>query len=126
MVVHTAEEAVDWQSWIEEVAVAFNLRIGWRLHGHGRSAANAAVVAYQAPALASMEAPVPDGVVIRPVTAPVPLCPVEVIWRARGTTPARLRQALSAIRDITIERDWLSPPPIEHWLPTPSRTRKRH
>ncbi|CDP86674.1 MULTISPECIES: LysR family transcriptional regulator [Mycolicibacterium] len=119
MVVHTAEEAVDWQTWIETVVEAFDLDIGWRLHGHGRSAANAAVVTYQAPAFASMEAPVPDGVVVRPVIAPVPLCPVEVVWRARGTTPARLRRALSAIRDITNEHGWILPPTTEHWLPAP-------
>ncbi|MEK8174135.1 hypothetical protein NKH77_49685 [Streptomyces sp. M19] len=38
--------------WNEELAAAFGLRVGWRLHGHGRGAANAAVLAYQAPGFA--------------------------------------------------------------------------
>ena len=89
------------------------------MRGHGRDSANAAALAYDAPAFAPLEAPVPDGVVIRPVVAPVPLVPVSVLWRLHGrSTPARLRRAISTIQEIAAERDWLPRPSAEHWLPT--------
>jgi len=119
LVLHTAAEAADWHAWNEQVAAAFGLRIGSRLQGHGRDSANAAVLAYHAPALAPVEAPVPDGIVTRPIVDPVPLCPISVIWRSHGRTPARLRQAISAIQEIAAEHDWLARPSADYWLPTP-------
>jgi DNA-binding transcriptional LysR family regulator len=121
LVLHTAAEAADWNAWNEQLAAAFGLRIGWRLRGHGRDSANAAVLAYDAPAFAPLEAPVPGGVVIRPLVDPVPLVPVSVVWRSHGrSTPARLRRAISTIQEIASERDWLARPSAEHWLPTSS------
>jgi DNA-binding transcriptional LysR family regulator len=122
LVLHTAAEAADWHAWNEEIAAAFGLRFDWRLRGHGRDSANAAVLAYHAPAFAPPDSPVPDGVVIRPVVDPIPLCPVSVIWRSQGRTPARLRRAISAIQEIASENDWLARPPANHWVPTPNAT----
>ncbi|WP_432989844.1 LysR family transcriptional regulator [Dactylosporangium sp. CA-233914] len=121
LVLHTAEQAAEWQDWNREAATVFGLRIGWRLHGHGRSAANAAVLTHHAPAFAPLEAPVSDGVVVRPVVGPVPLGRLSVIWRSRGRAPARLRRAISAIQEITAEHDWLTPPTSEYWLPEADR-----
>jgi DNA-binding transcriptional LysR family regulator len=117
LIMHTAEEAVDWQSWVEAAVDAFGLHIGWRLHGHGRGAANAAVLTLEAPAFAPVEAPVPPGVVYRPLVDPIPVCPIEVVWRSRETPPARIRQALGVIRDIVQEHRWLNLPESEYWLP---------
>jgi DNA-binding transcriptional LysR family regulator len=123
LVLHTAVEAADWHAWNEQVAAAFGLRTGWRLHGHGRGSANAAVLSYHAPAFAPLEAPMPDGVVSRPIVDPVPLVPVSVVWRSHGRTPARLRRAISAIQEIASEHNWLARPSADYWLPTPNAAR---
>jgi DNA-binding transcriptional LysR family regulator len=122
LVLHTAAEAADWHAWNEEIVAAFGLRIDWRLQGHGRDSANAAVLAYHAPAFAPLEAPVPDGVVIRPIVDPIPLCPISVVWRSHGRTPARLRRAISVIHEIASENQWLARPSADYWLPTPNAT----
>ena len=122
LVLHTAAEAADWRAWNEQIAAAFGLRIGWRLHGHGRESANAAVLTCHAPAFAPLEAPLPDGVVSRLIVDPVPLCPVSVIWRSHRRTPARLRRAISAIHEIASEHNWLARPPADYWLPAPANS----
>ncbi|MFC9502821.1 LysR family transcriptional regulator [Streptomyces sp. NPDC057002] len=120
LVLHTAEEATEWEAWNVELAAAFGLTFGWRLHGHGRGAANAAVLAYQAPSFGPLEAPVPEGVVVRPVIAPVPLYPFSVIWRS-GRTSLALRRAVTAIHEIADEHGWLVPPKTDWWLPADER-----
>ncbi|WP_063043349.1 LysR family transcriptional regulator [Nocardia pseudovaccinii] len=117
LIIHTAEEAVDWQAWNEAAAGAFGLRVGWRLHGHGRDSANAAVLAYHAPAFAPLGAPLLEGIVSRPIEAPVPLCPVSVVWRSSGRMPARRRRAVGAIHEIARGHGWLTRPATDHWLP---------
>ncbi|MGW7007468.1 LysR family transcriptional regulator [Streptomyces sp. NPDC054933] len=120
LLLHTAEEAAEWRDWNVELAAAHGLRIGESLRGHGRSAANAAVLAYQAPAFTTLEAPLADGVVVRPVTAPVPLYAFSVIWRS-GRTSASLGRAVGAIHEIATERGWMVPPRDDWWLPAMDR-----
>lgn len=120
LVLHTAAEATEWEAWNEDLATDFGLTFGWRLHGHGRGAANAAVLAYQAPSLGPLEAPVPEGAVVRPVVDPVPLYPFSVIWRS-GRASLRLRKAISAIHEIADEHGWLVPPKSDCWLPADDR-----
>jgi DNA-binding transcriptional LysR family regulator len=120
LVVHVATEAADWRAWNEQAAAAFGLHIGWSLQGHGRDSANAVVVTYDAPAFAPLVGTVPDGLAIRPVVDPVPLCPVSVVWRSHGHTPARIRRAVSAIHEIAAEHNWLDRPLADHWIPAPN------
>ncbi|MGW0330219.1 LysR family transcriptional regulator [Nocardia sp. NPDC003183] len=117
LILHTAEEAVEWENWNDEVVAAFGLTIGWRTHGHGRGSANAAVLRRHAPGFAPLTAPVPDGVVLRPVVDPVPLARIGVVWRSHGRTPARLRRAIGLIHEIAVEKQWLTLPVCEYWLP---------
>lgn len=120
LVLHTAEEATEWQNWNEELAAAFGLTFGWRLHGHGRGAANAAILTYQAPSFGPLEAPVPDGIVVRPVLAPVPLYRLSVFWRS-GHTSAALRRTLTTIQEIAGEHGWLDLPQTDWWTPAIDR-----
>ncbi|MFD4602972.1 LysR family transcriptional regulator [Streptomyces sp. NPDC058464] len=120
LVLHTAAEATEWEAWNEELAAEFGLTFGWRLHGHGRGAANAAVLSYQAPSLGPLEAPVPEGVVVRPVIDPVPLYPFSVIWRS-GRASLPLRRAVAAIHEIAEEHGWLVPPETPWWMPADER-----
>ncbi|UOZ06926.1 LysR family transcriptional regulator [Amycolatopsis sp. WQ 127309] len=120
LLLHTAEEAREWQDWNERLAAEFRLDLARRLHGHGRSAANAAVLAYDMPALAPLEAPVPDGVVVRPVVDPVPVYPFSVVWRSDRANGAPAR-AVRAIREIAHELGWLAPPARPWWLPADDR-----
>ncbi len=120
LLLHTAQEAAEWLDWNQELATAFGLRVGRSLHGHGRGAANAAVLAYRAPSFGPLEAPMPDGVVVRPVVDPVPLYPFSVFWRA-GSKSIPLRHAITTIYDIATEHGWLVPPRDDWWLPTADR-----
>ncbi|WP_167442632.1 MULTISPECIES: LysR family transcriptional regulator [Streptomyces violaceusniger group] len=120
LVLHTAEEATEWQNWNEELAAEFGLTFGWRLHGHGRGAANAAVLTYQAPSFGPLEAPVPEGVVVRPVVEPVPLYRLSVFWRS-GRTSVALRRAVTVIQEIAGGHGWLNPPQTDWWLPAVDR-----
>jgi len=116
LVMHTAEEASEWESWIDEVVDAFGLSVGWRLHGHGRGSANAAVLRYRAPSFAPIEAPTPSGIVVRRIIDPVPVGRVSVVWRSQGRTPAKLRRVIDLIHEISTERDWLTLPSERYWL----------
>lgn len=120
LLLHTAEQAADWRDWNEQLAAEFCLPIGQRLHGHGRGAAVTAVLLYDSPAFGPLEAPLPDGVVIRPVIAPVPIIPLSVFWRS-GRTSIPLRLALDAIHEIATERGWLAPPDEDWWVPLADR-----
>ncbi|WP_432252305.1 LysR substrate-binding domain-containing protein [Streptomyces sp. HNM1019] len=120
LLLHTAQEAAEWLDWNEELAAAFGLRVGRRLHGHGRGAANAAVLAYRAPSFGPLEASVPDGVVVRPVVGPVPLYPFSVFWRA-GSKSVPFRHAITTIHDIATAHGWLVPPREGWWLPAADR-----
>ncbi|WP_405641011.1 LysR family transcriptional regulator [Streptomyces uncialis] len=121
ILLHTPVEAAEWRDWNEELAATFGLEIGWRLHGHGRQAANTAVLNYQAPSFGPLEASVPDSLVVRPVVAPVPLFPYSVIWRSERAT-STLRRALAAIHQIATEHDWLTAPAEDWWLPVRDRS----
>ncbi|MFD4602996.1 LysR family transcriptional regulator [Streptomyces sp. NPDC058464] len=121
LVLHTAEEAAEWEDWNEKVTEHFGLTIGWRLHGHGRTAANVAVLFHQAPAFAPLEAPLLEGVVVRPVVEPVPLARVSVVWRSQRHAPERLRRAISAIQEISTGHRWLTLPTTDYWLPEADR-----
>lgn len=117
MLLHVAEEAAEWADWNDEAAAAFGLRIEHRLHGHGRGAANAAVVGLRAPAFAPLEAPVPSDVVVRSVIDPIPVYPFSVVWRPSPTTDGVVR----AMREVAAERGWLRPPQDTWWVPPDDR-----
>ncbi|MFE9407690.1 LysR family transcriptional regulator [Streptomyces sp. NPDC006704] len=61
-----------------------------------------------------MEVP---GMVVRPLTAPVPLSPVSMVWRAGFSHPGL--SALRRVADVAAARHgWLTRPP-RSWLPEP-------
>ncbi|WP_329172688.1 LysR family transcriptional regulator [Streptomyces sp. NBC_01477] len=121
LLLHIAEEAADWQDWNEQVVAEFGLEVGYRMRGHGRSAANAAVAAYRAPSLGPLLAPAADGVVVRPVVDPVPVYPFSAVWRS-GRPSRPLDGAITAVRGIADESGWLEPPPREWWMPAADHT----
>ncbi|MDH6626596.1 DNA-binding transcriptional LysR family regulator [Streptomyces sp. LBL] len=121
LLLHIAEEATDWLDWNEELIAEFGLEVGYRMRGHGRSAANAAVTAYHAPALGPLFTPVADDVVVRPVVDPVPVYPFSAVWRS-GPPIKSLDGAITAIRTIAAESGWLDPPPQAWWMPAADHT----
>ena len=119
MLLHVAEQAAEWADWNDEAATAFGLRIEHRLHGHGRGSANAAVIACRAPAFAPLEAPVPPGVVTRPVVDPVPVYPFSIVWRPSRATDDLVR----TMCEIAAEHGWLRPPREAWWIPAADEPR---
>ncbi|MFJ9917329.1 LysR family transcriptional regulator [Actinacidiphila glaucinigra] len=69
------------------------------------------------PVLASTEFIDLPGFVLRPLTGPVPLAPVSMVWR-RGLRHPGLDALLGAARRLGAEEDWLDPPDGA-WLPEP-------
>jgi hypothetical protein len=69
------------------------------------------------PILTLSERPLPPGVVVRPLTDPVPLYPWTMAHHRELRHPAL--DALHAAADQLARREgWLEPPP-DHWLPDP-------
>ncbi|GAB3746608.1 LysR family transcriptional regulator StgR [Amycolatopsis oliviviridis] len=120
LLLHTSDRALDWHNWNVELAEEFGLTHAEKLHGHGRSAANAAILAYGLPAIAPLTAPVPDGVVVIPVVDPVPLYPFSLLWRPDRADGA-ITRAVQVVRDAATELGWLIPPWESWWLPSTDR-----
>jgi DNA-binding transcriptional LysR family regulator len=71
------------------------------------------------PILTLSERPLAAGVVVRPLTDPVPLYPWTMVHHRRLRHPAL--DALRTATDQLARRErWLEPPP-DHWLPDPDR-----
>ncbi|MFF3494745.1 LysR family transcriptional regulator [Streptomyces sp. NPDC002795] len=127
ILLHTAVEAVDWEDWNTSLVSHFDLTVGRRLHGHGRAAANAAALAYDMPTLAPLNAPVPEGLVVRPLHAPIPLCPLWLVWSApegalhdtRRTT--HIAAVIEDIDRLAADQSWRAFPREPWWLPDPDR-----
>ncbi|MFH9425894.1 LysR family transcriptional regulator [Streptomyces sp. NPDC017529] len=66
--------------------------------------------------LASVEFIDVPGMALRPVTDPVPLSPVSLVWR-RGLRHAGLDALRTACRELAAERGWLRRPDGPVWLP---------
>lgn len=116
VLLHTAREAAEWERWNELFAAEFGLRVAERLHGHGRSSVNAAILAYGLPAVGPLNVPVSEGLVVRPLVAPVPLYEWSMVWRQGTSVPSVLR-VLKLITTIAATAGWTAPPPGEYWTP---------
>ncbi|WP_198154310.1 LysR family transcriptional regulator [Catenuloplanes japonicus] len=122
VLLHTAKEAIEWRRWNERLNTDFGLSVAKRLHGHGRSSANAAVLTYGHPAIGPLTAGVPQGLVIRPLVDPVPFYEWSMIWRARNETP-QVRQILRLVQEMSRTLGWTALPDGAHWSPmSPLRT----
>jgi DNA-binding transcriptional LysR family regulator len=117
ILIHTASEAPEWEAWNELFIRRFALTVGHRLHGHGRAAAGAAVLAHGEPSPAPLGVPVPAGAVLRPLVGPVPLCEFALVWRAAAEKSTRLLPVLREIASIVGENEWLKPPEQPWWMP---------
>ena len=122
LLVHTAVQAEDWEDWIEQFISQFGLTVGRRLRGHGRGAVDSAVLAYRMPALGPLTVVPPPGLVVRPLSEPVPLCPVSVVWanghkmQASGLAD-NVEALLKTLVEIADSRDWRRTPAQSWWLP---------
>ncbi|MFD7693710.1 MULTISPECIES: LysR family transcriptional regulator [Streptomyces] len=67
------------------------------------------------PVLAVVDFPPMPGTVLRPLTHPVPLSPVSLVWR-RGLEHPGLIALRRAASQVTREEGWLNRPP-EGWIP---------
>ena len=115
VVMFAAREAGEWQDWQEQLAKDFGLRLSGVVHGHGLSAAEGAVLSH-GPILCAMNVQPLDGIVVRPLVDPVPICPWSVIWRAKRRDP-RIEQAVALISEIAARREWLVLPEGPWWVP---------
>ena len=71
------------------------------------------------PILTLLERPLAPGVVVRPLTEPVPLYPWTMVFRRDLRHPGL--EALQASADELARRErWLELPP-DHWVPDPDR-----
>lgn len=120
LLIHTAPEAAEWLLWQEQFIEAFSLRVGRRLHGHGRASANAAVAAYGQPAIGPSDLVATGPVVARPLVDPVPLYPWSAVWKVGRSAPI-LGQSRQAMHELATSRDWLSVPTHRWWLPESDR-----
>lgn len=75
------------------------------------------VTKHRWPVLASTEFIDLPGFVLRPLTAPVPLAPVSMVWR-RGLRHPGLDALRAAARRLSAAGGWLTRPP-HSWLPAP-------
>ncbi|MFE4755032.1 LysR family transcriptional regulator [Streptomyces mirabilis] len=116
LLVHTAKEASEWERWNEALAAEFGLRVAERLHGHGPASANAAVLAYGHPSVVALEGPVPGGLVLRPLVAPVPVYEWSMVWLSTNRT-TQIRQVLALITEISDAFGWTVPPSAARWAP---------
>ncbi|MDT0307553.1 LysR family transcriptional regulator [Streptomyces sp. DSM 44917] len=122
LLLHTAPQAEDWADWNERFFSRFGFDIGHRLHGHGRGAAHSAVLAYGLPSVTPLATPPPPGLVARPLYAPVPLCPVSVLWASPHPHPVcgldeRVERLLRTLDELADEHHWRTLPPEPWWMP---------
>jgi DNA-binding transcriptional LysR family regulator len=120
IVLHTAKEAAEWERWNEALDAEFGLKVAARLRGHGREAANAAILAYGHPGVGPLDAPVPEGLVVRPLVEPVPVYETSMVWRSTNRTPQAVR-VLSLIREISEALGWTTAPATAWWKPAAVR-----
>jgi DNA-binding transcriptional LysR family regulator len=120
ILVHSAHEAVEWRNWQEDAASAFGLQITVRVHGHGASSANAAVLSYRQPGMGTLFRPGAEGVVMRPLIDPIPLYPWSAVWRA-SRRDGRIPEILPLIRQFVSDQGWLDPPEEPWWVPDADR-----
>ncbi len=118
LLLHTAKEASEWERWNELLLAEFGLNVAERLHGHGPASANAAVLTYGHPSVVALEGSVPEGLVTRPLVAPVPLYEWSMVWRSANNT-AQTVQVLALITEISQDLGWTAPPTATHWGPAP-------
>jgi DNA-binding transcriptional LysR family regulator len=116
LLMHTAKEAVEWERWNEQLYARFGLQVAERMRGHGRASANAAVLARGLPSIGPLKAPVPDGLTVRPLVAPVPVYEWSMVWRSANQVPGVVR-VLTAIRDASAAAGWAVHPAREYWKP---------
>ncbi|GAA0645933.1 LysR family transcriptional regulator StgR [Streptomyces malaysiensis subsp. malaysiensis] len=127
VLLHTAVEARDWEGWNTALVEHFGLTVGRRLHGHGRAAANAAALAYGMPTLAPVRAPLPEGLLVRELHDPIPLCPMWLVWRDTDRSvraPKRAADLDAVIEEVDrLARDqgWRDLPSQPWWLPETDR-----
>lgn len=117
ILLHTAREAAEWERWNEELNAEFRLHVAERMRGHGRSSANAAVLGRGLPAIAPLGAPVPDGLVVRPLVAPMPVYEWSMVWRRSAKQVPGVLRVLTAVREISAASRWTVPPSAECWKP---------
>ncbi|MFJ8025732.1 LysR family transcriptional regulator [Streptomyces sp. NPDC096311] len=122
IMLHTAKEAAEWERWNDALSAEFGLRIVERVHGHGKASTLAAIRAYGRPAVATLEMPVPEDLVVRPLVAPVPVYEWSMVWRSAHQTPAAIR-VTNLIAEIAETLAWQAPPARAYWEPTAGHRR---
>ncbi|MEY6568830.1 LysR family transcriptional regulator [Streptomyces sp. PGLac3x] len=85
----------------------------------GREEFERVMAKYRHPVLAVVDFPPMPGCVLRPLTNPVPLSPVSLVWR-KGLRHPALDAVRSAAATLARTEHWLEAPP-DSWLPEADR-----
>ncbi|MET7509558.1 LysR family transcriptional regulator [Streptomyces albidoflavus] len=85
----------------------------------GREEFERVMAKYRHPVLAVVDFPPMPGCVLRPLTDPVPLSPVSLVWR-KGLRHPALDAVRSAAATLARTEHWLEAPP-DSWLPEADR-----
>ncbi|CAM5317977.1 MULTISPECIES: LysR family transcriptional regulator [Streptomyces] len=85
----------------------------------GREEFERVMAKYRHPVLAVVDFPAMPGCVLRPLTDPVPLSPVSLVWR-KGLRHPALDAVRTAAATLAREEQWLEAPPGS-WLPEADR-----
>ncbi|MEU7376429.1 LysR family transcriptional regulator [Streptomyces albidoflavus] len=85
----------------------------------GREEFERVMAKYRHPVLAVVDFPPMPGCVLRPLTNPVPLSPVSLVWR-KGLRHPALDAVRSAAATLARTEHWLEAPP-DFWLPEADR-----
>lgn len=75
------------------------------------------------PVLAVVDFPAMPASVLRPLTDPVPLSPVSLVWR-RGLVHPGLTALRRAAAELAAEHEWLNPA-AEAWIPDSDKVTMR-